>query len=393
MRKFPSSILGFLATLLGTMIIVPRINEKLWTSQLALNEYPWIATTLGLGVALRRKGSAVGRAFGLYGALLSLRPLLQIRRAIDDMELMMCEGLGDQYESAIPEEMRSHIGSTRWSWKTTLGISDAVSGVSKICDVEFAEREMRQLKLDIYLPSISPIISAFYPAIIVLHPGGWRNGDKGGYFEIHNRHLAKQGYVVFDAQYRLTTVDSARWPSQLEDVRDAIRWVRLNAEKYQIDSRRIALMGRSAGGQLALQAAYRSTETDADTSVNAVVAIYAPINMRLTGAQHDIRVLEYLGGASYQIPDVYADASPLDFAKDGVPPTMLIHGGMDSLVPHLHAELLLNKLRTMSSRCVLLRVPWGRHGFDGLMGGLGAQLTQYYIDRFLAWNMYQASVQ
>jgi acetyl esterase/lipase len=72
---------------------------------------------------------------------------------------------------------------------------------------------------------------------------------------------------------------------------------------------------------------------------------------------------------------------------------MLVHGGMDSLVPHLHAELLLNKLRTTSSRCVLLRVPWGRHGFDGLMGGLGAQLTQYYVDRFLAWNMYQAPVQ
>jgi acetyl esterase/lipase len=224
-----------------------------------------------------------------------------------------------------------------------------------------------------------------YPAILVLHGGGWRHGDKGGLYAPHHRELAAQGYVVFDAQYRLTVKDGERWPAQLDDVRAAIRWVKANADDYNIDPERIVLMGRSAGGHIALEAAYRATGEYADTRVCAVVGYYAPTNLRLTRAEHDERVLMLLGDTSYNIPDVYADASPLDFAGGDSPATLLLHGTMDSLVTPIHTELLVNRLRSCRVPVVALRIPWGRHAFDLARLGMGARMSQRHVDRFLAW--------
>ncbi|NJL56815.1 alpha/beta hydrolase [bacterium] len=193
---------------------------------------------------------------------------------------------------------------------------------------------------------------------------------------------------MFDIQYRFTTQDSARWPTQLEDVRAAVRWVKAQARTWNVDTSRIALYGRSAGGHLVLQAAYRAQAESADTAVAAVVSAYPPTDLRLTGPRHSEAVLALLAGTSYQVPAAYSDASPLDFVRDDLPPTLLLHGAMDTLVGPVHSELLLNRLRATNTPVGLLRVPWGRHGFDVFMNGLGGQITQYYVDRFLAWSLY-----
>src|SRR5690606_11027075 len=143
--------------------------------------------------------------------------------------------------------------------------------------------------------------------------------------------LAAQGMMVFDAQYRYTS--EAPWPAQLEDVRTAIRWIRAHADAYRINPDQLALLGRSAGGHLALQAAYRATGEHADTAVSGVIAIYAPTNLRLMLHEHDARVVALVGGTSDEVPDAYADASPLDFAeRPDLPPTLLIHGYRDDVV-------------------------------------------------------------
>jgi acetyl esterase/lipase len=74
---------------------------------------------------------------------------------------------------------------------------------------------------------------------------------------------------------------------------------------------------------------------------------------------------------------------------DNLPPTLLIQGQIDEIVPPTHAEALASRLEATNTPVVVLRIPWGRHAFDALMPGLGAQVVQYNIDRFLAWSMFR----
>jgi acetyl esterase/lipase len=386
MRKLVLSLSGMAAAAAGMLIVQPRI-ERFDISQIVLNEVPWLPAATGAAVAAasaKGKRSSLGLAFGTMGAALSAVPLTQIRATLRDLERSMCEGFGADYEQHIPAEALRRASPEPFSLMNTLGAHLRQSPVRQTDDVPYAVRPTRKLHMDIYQPPESGDKS--YPAVLVLHGGGWRNGDKGVYFAPIHRYIASQGYVVFDAQYRFT--QEARWPAQLEDVRDALRWIRANAAAYEVDPQRIVLMGRSAGGHLALQAAYRALDDYTDTNVSGVIAYYAPTNLKITGAEHDERVVALTGGTSYEFPDIYTDASPLEFAQGAhLPPTLLIHGYHDDVVSPVHTELLLNRLRLNRTPAAALRLPWARHGFDAVMIGIGAQMTQYYVDRFLAWSV------
>ena len=86
----------------------------------------------------------------------------------------------------------------------------------------------------------SAMATDLLPAVIVLHPGAWSSGDKSWVFTPHDMNLASKGYVVFDIQYRFT--QETLWPGQLDDCREAIRWVKANAAKYGVDPARIACL-------------------------------------------------------------------------------------------------------------------------------------------------------
>lgn len=387
-----STLLGLISGVMGGLVVLPRINYATWRVQLALNELSWLLVLLGTLAGTRRRASPVGRAFGIVGALLSLTPATRFGRATTDMDQSMFRALGAGYIHRIPPQVRQRLRENRWSLKTALKFKTASSDM--ICekkDIPFAESPLRSLRLDAYYPNAAPPVGDRFPAIIVIHGGGWYRGDKGSYFTAHNRHLASLGFAVFDIQYRFTSTDAAIWPAQLEDVRSAIRWVKANADLYGVDAERVALFGRSAGGQIALRAAYDARGEHVDTSVAAVVSAYAPIDLRYTAWDYDERVIKLLGGRGEDVPERYDDASPMDFARNNLPPTLLMHGYMDTLVTPLHAEMLHNKLRLTNTPCAILRVPWGRHGFDAIMPGLGAQLTQYYVDRFLAGALYRTT--
>jgi acetyl esterase/lipase len=377
--------LGMLTAATG-LLISWRTLDDFNIPQIALNETAWLPAAVGTAVtaASVNRRARLGWAFGALGVGLSALPLLEIRRTINDIDSSMVGGFGADYVQRIPPEALRRASQQRISLD---GFQTAAPS-TLTRDLVYAERELRTLKLDVYQPTIPPVVGERYPAVLALHGGGWRSGDKGGYFEAHHRTLAGQGIVVFDAQYRFTS--EAPWPAQLDDVRTAMRWIRVHAADYQIDPDKIVLLGRSAGGHLALQAAYRATGDDADTAVSGVIGIYAPTNLRLMLHEHDARVIALVGGTSDEVPEAYADASPLDFAeRPDLPPTLLIHGYRDDVVGPVHAELLLNKLRYQRVPSALLRLPWSRHGFDGVTFGVGAPLVQYYMDRFLGWSFYR----
>ena len=222
--------------------------------------------------------------------------------------------------------------------------------------------------------------------MIVLHPGAWSSGDKSWVFTPHDMNLAAKGYVVFDMQYRFT--GETLWPGQMDDCREAIRWVKANAAKYGVDPTRIALLGRSSGGHIALSTAYQARDEFADTAVCAVVGIYPPSNFSMVGERVDHRIEALMGGDLIDMPERYYDASPLNHIRPESPPTLLVHGQKDGLVYAINSEVMRWTLRRAGVPAALLRVPWAHHAFDGVPGGLGAQLVQYDIDRFLAWSLY-----
>jgi len=139
-------------------------------------------------------------------------------------------------------------------------------------DIEFASPGGISLKLDAFIPD-GP---GPFPACILVHGGGWKNGNKRVYITPLFEPLAKSGFAWFAINYRLAP--EHRWPACADDVKAGIKWVKAHAAEYKIDPNRIALIGESAGAQLA---AFVAAQNDADTRVAAVVPFYCPADFEL----------------------------------------------------------------------------------------------------------------
>jgi acetyl esterase/lipase len=167
-------------------------------------------------------------------------------------------------------------------------------------------------------------------------------------------------------------------------------WIHAHAAEYGADPSHIALIGRSAGSQLAILASVGT----AAPGVRAVVGYYGPVDLT-DGYLHPpvpdtlgIRKIDedFLGGTPEQVPNAYRDASPITVADDPHPPTLLIDGGRDHIVePHFGQELYEHLHR--SGTAALLVIPWADHSFDAVPHGPSGQMAIYYTERFLAWAM------
>ena len=376
---------NFISGALAILIALPRVADALWSVQMVASELPAITVLTGFP-ALRKRGWSLQRLLGLTGLLIGLIPYVRWIDARQKMDFEMENILGCGYDKVIPDRIRMRMQPGRWL-PQNVSYMRQMDNIDVEHNVEFAWTPQRVLKMDIYR-SMDFDEELERPAIIVVHGGGWRNGDKGLYYSNHHKALAFQGYVVFDVQYRLTTGDEIGWPAQLDDIRIAIRHVKQNARSYGIDPERIALYGRSAGGHLVLMAAATATGPNADTAVKAVVEAYAPVNMMLVGSEHDERVLKLFGANSYENPKIYRGASPLHQISADMPTVLALHGSRDPLVTQYHAEMLQKRMEDVGRPCIVLRIPWARHAFDVVRIGLGNQLTQYYVDRFLAVTLY-----
>jgi acetyl esterase/lipase len=385
--RFVLDVLGLIVAGLGALTVTRDKPGAFRPAHIFVNETPWLPTALGtllvlLGLSRKRKPWA-GILLGGIGAMLASTTFLRWRATTNDMESAFKAGFGTDYLERIPPAARERLMPRRATIADSLGGRARQDQGKLTRDVEYARPHGHALYLDIYQPTVAPAAGDRYPAVLVIHGGGWRNGDKYEYFDYHNRHLANQGYVVFDIQYRLAP--QSRWPAQLDDVKDAIRWVRQHADDYRLDPDAIILLGRSAGAHLALMVACCP---DHDTPVRGIVSLYGPTELRWEGLAPDSPILDLMGGTYEMVGAAYESASPVAMVRDGLPPMLIIEGGMDGLVPNTHGDLLTGRLSLTDTPFALLRIPWSRHGFDAVYFGLGAQVAQYYTDRFLAWSTY-----
>jgi len=237
----------------------------------------------------------------------------------------------------------------------------------------------RSLEMDLYTDGKA----AEHPLVLVIHGGSWASGRRGELPEL-NRYLAARGYLVASIDYRLAPAD--HFPAPIEDVQAAISDLTSHAKEVGFDAKNIVLLGRSAGGQIALFTAYQS----ADPRIRGVISFYAPADMVMAYALpsnpliiNSRRVLRNYVGSDH-FPEAYQAASPLDHVGPKAPPTLIIHGGRDEMVWVTHSEHLSQRLKEFHRPVYFLRLPWATHGADYIFRGPGGQLSTYAVERFLA---------
>ncbi|QGJ68889.1 Acetyl esterase/lipase [Planctomycetales bacterium 10988] len=204
-------------------------------------------------------------------------------------------------------------------------------GIKEQKDVTFVKRGDRAVKLDLYTHEDS---TAKRPCLVIIHGGGWVNGDKEK-FRVQAVWFANHGYVVANINYRLA--GEARFPAGLNDCEEAIRWLRRNADKYHLDPQKIALFGGSAGAHLAALLAAKASHpdaprdqtTDVSCQVQAAVIVAGPTDTTNQKAIEGSRRKNsgyqlFLGGSYDEMPEVYRDFSPLHWASKKTPPMLLI---------------------------------------------------------------------
>jgi acetyl esterase/lipase len=248
-------------------------------------------------------------------------------------------------------------------------------------DVVYGNADGQDLKMDLAIPPDGPDPR---PALVCIHGGGWQIGQKSDYAIVINQ-FAKSGYVAAAVDYRL--LPKYKWPSQIEDVKCATRYLRAHAKELNIDPNRIGAVGDSAGGHLALLLGLMDPadglegaggNPEQSSKVQLVVNFYGPTDMRVWTAwpeseailQHDYGtnldglIARFLGSDD-KASAVYAQASPVTYASAGDPPVLTIHGDKDPLVPIDQAKLLQEALQKAGVQEKFITMPGAGHGFGG----------------------------
>ncbi len=236
-------------------------------------------------------------------------------------------------------------------------------------NVVYREIDNITLKADIYKPAGNSSVK--YPAVLLIHGGGWITGSKENE-RVMAQHLAANGYVAVTAAYRLSPV--ATYPAAVLDLKAAICWMRKNADKYQIDADKIAVLGASAGAQLATligvtirNQLYKEGDSNCSDAVQAIVNIDGIVSFIHPESQEGTVAGKWLGGLKDANFEKWKEASPLEYASAKTPPTLFInsaqprfHAGRDDMIKILDSYGIYNETHTIpdSPHSFWLMHPW-----------------------------------
>jgi acetyl esterase/lipase len=247
-------------------------------------------------------------------------------------------------------------------------------------DIEYARVNGISLRMDASIPSTAKRS----PAVIIVHGGAWVAGDRRYNVQPLFQPLTEAGFAWFSISYRLAT-DISQFGAAVSDVREAIRFVKSHAADYHIDPDRIALIGESAGGQLAAMAVLRGGP---DTSVKAVVGLYTPsdlVSLAKNSAYIPVSVRNSIHGTPWEglILAGLAQLSPINSVGPGMPPFLLIHGTADSMVPFTQSRDMCNRMQQAGASCELFPVVGGGHGIRWWESS--PKLASAYKHKMIEW--------
>lgn len=246
-------------------------------------------------------------------------------------------------------------------------------------DVVYKTIDSTNLKLDIYH---SKDIKKDAPLIIFVHGGSWKKGDKHDYWR-YLADFAKKGYVTATVQYRFIPI--VTYTEMIQDVEDAVRWLKKNAGDYHIDKSKIATVGGSAGAHLVMMNAFtnppsRVNQDSISSNVQAVVNFYGPTDLTADYAKENPSVTALIGKSYVDAPSAYKDASPMFAISKNVPPTLTFHGTLDELVPFEQADQLHAALQKAGATSYYHLLEGWPHTMDAAVK-VNA-FTQYHMDAF-----------
>jgi acetyl esterase/lipase len=346
----------------AALMYLPPPAWALWMAHFAALEACLLASVTGVAALVLGRGQPVVQGLAVVGIVAGLLPAL----------------------AAIPVYRREGAPFSPVAWLTGRA-SPAEQAVVVERDLALAPG----LVADLYrAPGAGP-----HPFVLVVHGGSWRSGDKGDAPHV-SRALAAAGYSVVDVRYRLAP--EFPFPAGVQDVKCLLGQVRAQAAALGVDPDRGALLGRSAGAQIALVAAYSdaSIAPACDVTpgpVRAVVSIYGPTDLAWDHAnpyvpdvvQGTDALEQYLGGTPATVPDAYRRGTPMTWMDRPVPPTLVLHGTGERCVRPANAERLRDALVAHGHTVDTVLVPFADHGFDIRPGGLGDQLARGVILTFL----------
>ena len=262
-------------------------------------------------------------------------------------------------------------------------------GVEALENIEYAKPSGISLKLDLYRPKVADLP---IPVIIFVHGGGWKNGNK----ERGRRGawLIPHGFAVASINYRLT--NQGKWPDQINDCYAAVRWVRENAKKYNLDSDHIGCWGTSAGGHLAALMGTRPYPGDEQISsrVQAVMDWYGPSELlkmppNVVGNGRTVADVAksngalLLGSTVRDVPNLAKDASALDNVSKDDAPFLIMHGTADKGVPIIQSQKLHAKLKAHGVESTLIEHEGGGHGGPQFISKESNQMVLDFFNKHL----------
>jgi acetyl esterase/lipase len=230
--------------------------------------------------------------------------------------------------------------------------------------------------VDVYLPtntSSSFATPSGRPAVLAIHGGSWRGGSRTDYRLDPNNtvvRLAKQGLVVVAIDYRLARPGSPSWDSVIDDLREAVRWIRRHTLELKIQPNRIVALGQSSGAHLAALLGTLPEELRNDgvsSRVQAVISFYGPTDLaRLISSRHldhePVKLL--LGNDEIETLSTVYQASPIHQVTNDIAPMLLLHGSDDKWVSPEQSERMAEALERAGVRHRLIIVDGARHGFE-----------------------------
>lgn len=238
--------------------------------------------------------------------------------------------------------------------------NDSLSAIS-YADVSYGNSAQQQL--DVYLPANRNKTTRL---VIIIHGGGWNSGDKSDFNSyITEFQKGLPGYAFANLNYRLVTDSGNYFPTQENDIKSAITFLKNKTAEYNI-SQDFIYLGISAGAHLAMLQAYKHNDV---LQPKGVVSFFGPVDLERLYVNSDESIpdqLKFIMNATLDAnPNIFFESSPLNYVNSNSAPTLMLHGDQDRIVPVEQAYMLQSKLEEKRVFNKLVIYPGQAHGWGG----------------------------